>query len=110
VGDLANGHACDAFIVAFGDDIVTKFRSKLLDRTFGNKVRYYVMADTNWEVRLYAAVTTGAEGEETFILAGAPIFCPTSDDIIEQAAEELELAEAEARRRLEREALSDAGA
>lgn len=108
MGDLANGHACDAFILAFADDIVTKFRSKLLDQTFGDKVRYYVMADANWEVHLYAAVVADG-GEETFLLAGAPIFCPTSDDIIEQTAEALELDEDEAGRRLEKAALLDAG-
>ena len=101
MGELASGHACDAFIVAFADDIVAKFRSKLLDETFGSKVRYYVMADLNWEVRLHAAVATGNGSEETFLLAGAPIFCPTADDIVEQAAEALELDEAEVRRRLE---------
>jgi hypothetical protein len=101
MGDLANGHACDAFILAFADDIVTKFRSRLLDQTFGDKVRYYVVADTNWEVRLHAAVATGGGGEETFLLAGTPIFCPTSDDIIEQAAEALGLDDDEGRRRLE---------
>jgi hypothetical protein len=102
MGNLANGHACDAFILAFADDIVEKFRSKLLDQTFGDKVRYYVMADDNWEARLYAAVATGAEGEETFMLTDAPIFCPTSDDIVEQIAEALEIGEDEARRRLEK--------
>jgi hypothetical protein len=81
---------------------VTKFRSKLLDETFGDKVRYYVMADTNWEVRLHAAIATGAGNEETFILADTPIFCPASDDIIEQAAKALELDEGEAERRLEK--------
>jgi hypothetical protein len=104
VGDLASGHACDAFVLALADDIVTKFRSQLLDQTFGDKVRYYVMADTNWEVRLYAAIATGAGSEERFLLADAPIFWPTSDDIVEQAAEALELDEEEVRRRLERRA------
>jgi hypothetical protein len=109
MGDLANGHDCDAFILAFADDIVTKFRSKLLDQTFGDKVRYYVMADANWEAHLYAAVATSGDSEETFLLADGPTFCPTSDDIIEQAAEALELDEDEARRRLENAALLGAG-
>ena len=104
MGDLANGHACDAFILAFANDIVTKYRSELLDRSFVDKVRYYVMADDNWEARLYAAVATGGGGEETFLLADAPIFCPTSDDIIEQTAEALQLEEEEVERRLEKAA------
>ena len=76
MGDSANGHACDAFITAFADDIVKKFRSRLLDQTFGDKVRYYVMADDNWEVHLYAAVATGGGRGETFVLTDAPISAP----------------------------------
>jgi peroxiredoxin family protein len=108
MGDLANGHACNAFITAFAEDIIKKYRSPLLDQTFGEKVRYYVMADDNWEVHLYAAVASGADSEEKFQLAGAPIFCPTSDDIIEQTAEALELDEDEVERRLEKAAEDDA--
>ena len=107
MGDLAKGHSCDAFIVAFASDIVKKFRSKLLDETFGDKVRYYVMADDNWEVHLYAAVAAGADGEEKFQLVDAPIFCPSSDDIVEQTAEVLELEEDEVRRRLQKAGLPE---
>lgn len=100
MGDLANGHACDAFILAFTGAIVKKFRSKLLDQTFGNKVRYFVMADDNWEVHLYATVVTGPDTNEKFQLADAPIFCPSSDDVIDQTAATLGIEEEEVERRL----------
>ena len=101
MGDLANGHECDAFITAFARDIVEKFRSKLLDRTFGDRVRYVVMADDNWEVHLYADVWVEEEPSERFQL-GEPNFFPTSDDIVDQTAEVLELDKDEVRRRLEK--------
>jgi hypothetical protein len=106
MGDLANGYACDAFIRAFADDIVKKFRSGFLDRSFGDKVRYYVVADANsWSVDLYAAIETGmivggnAE-EEHFRVESAPAFYPTSDSIEWEAAKALGITEEDAEARL----------
>ena len=108
MGDLANGHDCDAFICAFADNIVQEHRSQFLDKTFRDKVRYYVAADDNWEVHLYAAIETGeieTEGDEVeahFRVEDAPVFCPTSDDIIDQVMREFPaLDEEEVERRLE---------
>jgi hypothetical protein len=105
VGDLANGHACDAFILAFGDDIIDRYRSKLLDETFGERVRYYVAADEDWSVRLFAAITKSEGGEdkaeEHFCLEHATRFFPTSDDIVDQVLREFsDLDKHEAERRL----------
>lgn len=106
MGDIANGYTCDVFICTFADDLIAKYRSPLLDATFENRVRYYVQADSNWEVGLYAAlsttrVDTGAVDEEHFRLEGMPLFTPTADDIVTTIAEELDISEEEATRRLE---------
>lgn len=109
MGDLSNGSECDAFIMAFTDDIIRKYRSEFLDRKFEDQVRYYVMADDNWEVHLYAAIKTGVcacedehELEAHFRVESAPTFCPTSDDSVRVTAEEFDIEEDEVERRLEK--------
>lgn len=109
MGDIANGYDCDVFICAFSEALVAKYRSPLLDGTFEERVRYYVKADDNWEVGLYAAVqttrvSTGEADEEHFRLEGMPLFAPTADDIITIIAEELDISEEEATRRIEAQA------
>jgi CRISPR/Cas system-associated protein Csx1 len=104
MGDLANGHDCDAFIEAFAQDMISKYRSEFLDRTFEDRVSYYVMADENWEVHLYAAIKTGIieddeEIEEHVRVEHARPFYPTSDDIIDQIVEAFDISEQEAERR-----------
>jgi hypothetical protein len=106
VGDLADGHACDAFILAFADDIIKRYRSKLLDQTFGERVRYYVAADEDWSVRLFAAIAKSEPGEdkaeEHFCLEHATRFFPTSDDIVDQVLREFsDLSEDDVKRRLQ---------
>ena len=106
MGDLANGHACDAFILAFADDIINRYRSKLLDQTFGERVRYYVAADEDWSVRLFAAIQMDEsrtdKAEEHFCLEHATRFFPTSDDIVDQVLREFpDLGEDEVKRRLQ---------
>ena len=110
MGDRVNGYACDAFIRAFADDIVRKYRSPLLDQTFGDEVGYYVAADDNWEVHLYARVKEkiAKDGDEHekffhFRVESGPAFFPTSDDIVEQMTHVFpELDEKEVERRLAR--------
>jgi hypothetical protein len=109
MGDIANGYHCDVFIFTFADALIAKYRSPLLDATFGDLVRYYVQADLNWEVGLYAAlkttrVSTGEPDEEHFRLEGMPLFAPTADDIIAVIAEGLDISEEEAERRLKEKA------
>lgn len=101
MGDLANGHDCDAFINAFANDVVKKYRSEFLDLHFGERTRYYVMADDNWAVHLYAAIED-ATGEAHFRVESARAFYPTSDDIIETVAEEFDLTEEGVKARLEK--------
>jgi hypothetical protein len=111
MGDLANGHACDVFIYAFADDLVAKYRSPFLDETFGERVKYHVSADDNFQVGLYARMKTGhmvtANGEmldevEHFRLERMPLFAPTADDIAWAIAYHLDISEQEATQRLEK--------
>lgn len=108
MGDLAAGHSCDVFIYTFADDLVAKYRSPFLDEVFGDRVRYYVMADDSFQVGLYAAVkagkttTDGKAEEEHFRLERMRLFYPPADDIAAATAEELELSEEEVQRRLEK--------
>lgn len=110
MGDSADGYSCDTFVYAFADDLVAKFRSPFLDETFGDRVRYYVMADDNFQVGLYARVKTEhmltIDGQqvaevEHFRLERMPLFFPTADDIAWVIAQQLELSEEEAQRRLD---------
>lgn len=102
MGDLSNGHDCNVFIHTFAGELIAKYRSPFLDETFEENVRYYVMADNNWEVGLYAAVATGHGAvEETFRLERMPLFAPTADDIAWVIAQELGLSEEQVQRRLE---------
>ena len=105
MGDLSNGHDCNVFIRTFADDLIKKYRSQLLDAALTEQVRYHVMADGNWEVGLYATVKTGKvtdekEEEEHFRLEQMPLFAPTADDSVSIIAEELDISEEEAARRL----------
>lgn len=103
MGDLANAYACDTLIDAFASDIIQKYRSRFLDKTFGDKVRYYVMADDNWRVRLYAAIDVGNHKEEHFRVEGSPDFYGPSDSIVDEVATAFpDLSEDEVERRLKR--------
>ena len=86
MGESADGYACNALILAFGDDIIAKFRSRMLDAAFGDKVRFYVMADDNACVRLYAAIDMrpADDDEEHFRVEGSPDFYGPSDSIVEE--------------------------
>jgi hypothetical protein len=106
MGDLVDGHSCDAFICAFAEDVVQMYRSPFLDKMFGANVRYYVRADDNWEVHLYVTIQTGetdeeGEVEEHFRVEGARPFFPTSDDIVSQVTAAFSITPEEAEERLE---------
>jgi hypothetical protein len=115
MGDAASGRSCAAFVNAFADDIIKKFRSEFLDLKFEDQVRYYVAWDEypTWEVHLYAAIKTGVftgggkgkkrtEVEAHFRVESAPTFYPTSDSFVAEVRREFpDLPEAEIERRLE---------
>ncbi len=107
MGDLVDGHACNKVIIAFADEIITKYRSPFLDKTFGDKVRYYVKADDNWCVRLYAAIDVGNDEEEHFRVENSPDFYGPSDSIIDEVARYLPFTTEEVERRLQAAAERD---
>lgn len=101
MGDLAGGDICQKFIDEFGPLIIEKYRSKLPDQTFGEKVAYYVgVDDMSATVSLHAVVR--ADIAEEFMVFGAPSFFPTAeeDDLVLQVVSAFELDEQEAQRRL----------
>lgn len=100
MGDAANGHDCDRVITAFADDIVRMFRSELLDLHFGGVISYYVEADDNWEVHLYAEIKRDGETKHTFRVEAAPTLFPCSDNIAYEIASALHLSEEEVEKRL----------
>lgn len=105
MGDSSNGDNCDKFIAEFGDDVIKRYRSKILDTAFGEAVRYYIgVDDVNWITSLYAVIRTGSEkDEEEFIVpTGGNIFYPDWDegDMVESIMELLDIDDDEARRRL----------
>ncbi len=96
----------DKFIEEFGPLIIEKYRSKLLDRTFGDMVHYYVgVDDMSAAIRLHAVVRTDIA--EEFTVVGAPSFFPGAeeDDLIQQLVSAFALDEEEARRRLQKAGL-----
>jgi hypothetical protein len=113
MGDVVWGSACDALINAFEDDLIKKFRSPLLDHTFGDRVRYFLWENTNtspWSVELLAGVETGEIDEKTkeskeefFRVDAMPVFFPGDNDTItEDIARALDIEDDEARRRYEK--------
>jgi hypothetical protein len=87
-------------MAAFSSDIVEKFRSEILDQTFGDEVRYYVGVDDAWVVHLFAVVE--AEGKKEEFQLSEPDFFPTAEDIVDQAVRAFDVDEDEVRRRLEK--------
>lgn len=100
MGDHADGHACDKVITAFAADIIRMFRSELLDLHFEGVIEYYVEADDNWEVHLYAEVKEGAGPKHTFRIEAAPTLYPRSDSVAAEIASALHLSEEEVEKRL----------
>jgi hypothetical protein len=103
VGDISGGDVFERFIEAFGPLIIERYRSKLLDRTFGDQVVYYVGVDEmSATVRLYAVVW--ADIAEEFTVVGAPSFFPGAeeDDLLQQVVSAFALDEEEARRQLQK--------
>jgi hypothetical protein len=101
--DRVSGDICRRFIEAFGSVIIEKYRSKLLDRTFGDQVVYYIgVDDMSAAIRLHAVVR--ADIAEEFTVVGAPSFFPGAeeDDLIQQLVSAFALDEEEARRQLQK--------
>jgi hypothetical protein len=113
MGDISRGINCDKFIDEFGDEIIAKHRSKILDQTFGDAVSYYIgVDDVHWITTLCATVRTGSEkDQETFILLPEEnnLFDPewADEDMISNVARLLDLTEEEAKRRLVKAGLID---
>ena len=103
---MANKNSCDRFIEEFGPLIIERYRSKLLDRTFGEMVTYYVGPDEmSAEIRLHAIVR--ADIAEEFVVVGAPNFylAVDEDGLIQQLVNAFTFDEEEARQRLEKAGL-----
>lgn len=107
MGDSAAGHDCDAFVIAFEDDLVRRFRSEFLDLHFGDRVSYFLYVDpTWWLVELIASITTGVvkDGQEQvvqFRVESAPVFAPHGNDaIVYEVAMALDMDEDVAEKRL----------
>jgi len=101
VGDIARGDACDKFIEEFGPDIITRYRSVLLDQTFGEKVSYYIgVDDMSGAINLHAVVRSDVA--EEFQIISAPSFYLTveEDDLVQQVVNAFGLDEDEAQGRL----------
>ena len=96
----------DKFIEEFGPLIIERYRSKLLDRTFGEMVQYYVGVDEmSAEIRLHAVVR--ADIAEEFTVVSAPSFFPGAeeDDLLQQLMGAFALDDEEARLRLQKAGL-----
>jgi hypothetical protein len=103
MGDAVNCHACGAFVRAYGGLVVERFRSRLLDETFGPRVRYYLYCGyfDSWQVVLRAVVDVGGGKKEEFDIPESAFF-PPADDIVDDVSRRLGLSVEDAERRWER--------